>query len=42
VGSDHLAERIGAPLSDEQTHALEVITGPERSGILIGPAVEES
>ena len=27
-----------AALSDEQTHALEVITGPERAAILVGPA----
>jgi conjugative relaxase-like TrwC/TraI family protein len=38
TASDQVAERIGARLSDEQTHALEVITGPERAGILIGPA----
>jgi ATP-dependent exoDNAse (exonuclease V) alpha subunit len=38
MASDDVAERIGTRLSDEQTHALEVITGPERSGILIGPA----
>jgi conjugative relaxase-like TrwC/TraI family protein len=38
MAGDHVAERIGAPLSDEQTHALAVITGPERSGLLIGPA----
>jgi hypothetical protein len=30
VASDELAERIGSRLSDEQTHALEIITGPER------------
>jgi predicted ATPase len=33
-----VAERIGGRLSDEQAHALEVITGPERGAILIGPA----
>jgi conjugative relaxase-like TrwC/TraI family protein len=33
-----VAERIGAALSDEQARALAVITGPERSAILIGPA----
>jgi conjugative relaxase-like TrwC/TraI family protein len=38
MASDQVAERIGARLSDEQAHALEVITGPERAGILIGPA----
>jgi ATP-dependent exoDNAse (exonuclease V) alpha subunit len=35
---DRIAERIGGRLSDEQAHALEVITGPERGAILIGPA----
>ena len=38
IASDQVAERIGGHLSDEQTHALEVITGPERGAILIGPA----
>src|SRR5260370_303886 len=38
LASDQVAERIGARLSEEQTHALKVITGPERAGILIGPA----
>jgi ATP-dependent exoDNAse (exonuclease V) alpha subunit len=33
-----VAERIGGPLSLEQHHALEVLTGPERAGVLIGPA----
>ena len=33
-----VAERIGGPLSPEQHHALEVLTGPERAGVLIGPA----
>jgi conjugative relaxase-like TrwC/TraI family protein len=32
------AERIGGPLSPEQHHALEVITGPERAAVLVGPA----
>jgi conjugative relaxase-like TrwC/TraI family protein len=36
--SDQVAERIGALLSDEQTEALQVITGPERAAIVIGPA----
>jgi conjugative relaxase-like TrwC/TraI family protein len=36
--SDQVAERIGARLSDEQAHALVVITGPERGAIVIGPA----
>ena len=35
---DRIAERIGARLSDEQDHALRVITGPERGAILVGPA----
>ena len=38
VAGDQLAERIGARLSDEQAHALEVITGPERAAVLVGPA----
>jgi conjugative relaxase-like TrwC/TraI family protein len=38
VAGDQLAERIGSRLSDEQTHALEVITGPERAAVLVGPA----
>jgi conjugative relaxase-like TrwC/TraI family protein len=38
LASDHVAERIGAPLSDEQTRALQVITGPERAAVLVGPA----
>jgi len=38
AASDQVAERIGAQLSDEQTHALQVITGPERGAIVIGPA----
>jgi conjugative relaxase-like TrwC/TraI family protein len=38
LAGDQATERIGARLSDEQTHALEVITGPERGAILIGPA----
>jgi conjugative relaxase-like TrwC/TraI family protein len=33
-----VAERIGAPLSAEQHHALQTITGPERVAVLIGPA----
>ena len=33
-----VAERIGAPLSAEQTDALETLTGPERMAVLIGPA----
>jgi len=38
VAADQLAERIGAHLSDEQLHALNVITGPERAAALVGPA----
>jgi len=33
-----VAERIAAPLSTEQHHALEAVTGPERLAVLIGPA----
>jgi conjugative relaxase-like TrwC/TraI family protein len=33
-----VAERIGGPLSSEQNHALEVLTGPERATVLVGPA----
>jgi conjugative relaxase-like TrwC/TraI family protein len=33
-----VAERIGAPLSPEQHQALEVLTGPERAAVLVGPA----
>jgi conjugative relaxase-like TrwC/TraI family protein len=32
------AERIGGPLSPEQHRALEVLTGPERAAVLVGPA----
>ena len=38
LASDQVAERIGGALSDEQTRALEVITGPERVAVLVGPA----
>jgi conjugative relaxase-like TrwC/TraI family protein len=38
VAEDQLAERIGSRLGDEQAHALEVITGPERAAVLVGPA----
>ncbi len=38
IASDTVAERIGGGLSEEQAHALEVITGPERGAVLIGPA----
>jgi conjugative relaxase-like TrwC/TraI family protein len=33
-----VAERIGVPLSPEQHHALEILTGPERAAVLVGPA----
>ncbi len=33
-----VAERIGAPFSAEQSAALEVLTGPERLAVLVGPA----
>jgi conjugative relaxase-like TrwC/TraI family protein len=33
-----VAERIGAPLTREQRQALEVLTGPERLAVLVGPA----
>ncbi len=33
-----VAECIAAPLSAEQQHALEIVTGPERLAVLIGPA----
>jgi hypothetical protein len=33
-----VTERIGAPLSIEQQHALQALTGPERAATLIGPA----
>jgi conjugative relaxase-like TrwC/TraI family protein len=33
-----VAEHIGGPLSSEQHHALEVLTGPERAAVLVGPA----
>ena len=33
-----VAERISAPLTDEQDMALLVLTGPERASVLVGPA----
>ena len=33
-----VAERIGGPLSTEQHYALEVLTGPERATVIVGPA----
>jgi conjugative relaxase-like TrwC/TraI family protein len=38
AAGDQIAERIGGRLSDEQAHALQVISGPERGAILVGPA----
>lgn len=38
LASDEVAEWIGGRLTAEQAHALEVITGPERGAILVGPA----
>jgi conjugative relaxase-like TrwC/TraI family protein len=38
IASDMVAERIGGHLSDEQALALQVITGPERGAVLVGPA----
>ncbi len=36
--SRQVAERLGATLSNEQEQALAALTGPERLGVLIGPA----
>lgn len=33
-----VAESIGAPLSTEQSAALQMLTGPERLAVLVGPA----
>ena len=33
-----VSERIGGALSAEQHHALDVLTGPERATVLVGPA----
>jgi conjugative relaxase-like TrwC/TraI family protein len=33
-----VAEHIGGLLNPEQHHALEVLTGPERAAVLVGPA----
>jgi conjugative relaxase-like TrwC/TraI family protein len=38
LAGDEVAERIGAPLSREQTEALRTLTGPERLSVLVGPA----
>jgi conjugative relaxase-like TrwC/TraI family protein len=38
TAAGQVAERIGARISDEQAHALQIITGPERAAVLVGPA----
>jgi conjugative relaxase-like TrwC/TraI family protein len=38
IASEQVSEWIGGRLSDEQTHALQILTGPQRTAILIGPA----
>ena len=38
MAGEQVAERIGGRLSDEQAHALQTITGPERAAIMVGPA----
>jgi conjugative relaxase-like TrwC/TraI family protein len=38
IASEQVAEIISGHLSEEQSHALGVITGPERGSVLIGPA----
>jgi conjugative relaxase-like TrwC/TraI family protein len=38
AAGDQVADRIGARLSEEQEHALRVITGPARAAVVIGPA----
>jgi conjugative relaxase-like TrwC/TraI family protein len=38
LATREVSERIGAPLSPEQHHVLRAITGPERLGVLVGPA----
>jgi conjugative relaxase-like TrwC/TraI family protein len=38
IAAEQVAERIGGKLSDEQQHALAVMTGAERAAILVGPA----
>ena len=35
---DEVAERIGADLSAEQLHAVDLITGPGRAAVIVGPA----
>jgi len=36
--ASEVAERIAAPLSQEQQDALRTLTGPERAAVLVGPA----
>jgi conjugative relaxase-like TrwC/TraI family protein len=38
LAHEQVSERISGRLSEEQAHALEVITGPERAAVLVGPA----
>jgi ATP-dependent exoDNAse (exonuclease V) alpha subunit len=38
IAGDQIAEWIGGRLTDEQAHALNVITGPECGAVLVGPA----
>ncbi len=38
LATREVVERIGGPLSAEQHHALEVLTGPTRAAVLVGPA----
>jgi ATP-dependent exoDNAse (exonuclease V) alpha subunit len=38
LAGGEVAERIAGQLSGEQVRALEVITGPERAAVLVGPA----
>jgi conjugative relaxase-like TrwC/TraI family protein len=38
LAADRAGVRIGGALSDEQTHALRVITGEARGAVLVGPA----
>jgi conjugative relaxase-like TrwC/TraI family protein len=38
AATQEVAERIGGPLTGEQTYALDVLTGSERAAVLVGPA----
>jgi conjugative relaxase-like TrwC/TraI family protein len=38
LATERVGLRIGGTLSEEQTHALRVITGTERGTVLVGPA----